>query len=274
MYIALLNLPRHECYLQENIILLKLGIIPGPHEPKKHINTFLRPVVEELKQLWNGVMLYDSQGMSVIVKGALLCIACDVPAARKVSGFVGPMALRGCSKCLLPFPTEKFGDKADYSNFNRLEWEPRNAEQHHRVASAYCLAKTASEREKLERDYGIRYSVLNELPYFDASHMTVIDPMHNLLLGSAKYVVSIWKEQGIINHNNFLDIQLLVDSFVAPVDIGRIPLKIASGFSDFTADQWRNWIVYYSLISLCCLSDYTIIGISLLRLATCFASAL
>ena len=253
MYIALLNLPRHERYLQENIILL--GIIPGPHayEPKKHINTFLRPVVEELKQLWNGVMLYDSQGMpSVIVKGtgALLCIACDVPAARKVSGFVGPMALRGCSKCLLPFPTEKFGDKADYSNFNRLEWEPRNAEQHHRVASAYCLAKTASEREKLERDYGIRYSVLNELPYFDASRMTVIDPMHNLLLGSAKYVVSIWKEQGIINHNNFLDIQLLVDSFVAPVDIGRIPLKIASGFSDFTADQWRNWIVYYSLISL------------------------
>ena len=37
---------------------------------------------------------------------------------------------------------------------------------------------------------------------------------------------------------------------VSPSDIGRIPHKIRSGFSSFTADQWKNWVMYFSLLSL------------------------
>lgn len=33
-----------------------------------------------------------------------------------------------------------------------------------------------------------------------------------------------------------------------PSDIGRIPYKICTGFSSFTAEQWKNWTVYFSLI--------------------------
>ena len=40
---------------------------------------------------------------------------------------------------------------------------------------------------------------------------------------------------------------------VAPMDIGRIPYKIHSGFASFTADQWKNWVNYYSLL---CVSDF------------------
>jgi len=32
--------------------------------------------------------------------------------------------------------------------------------------------------------------------------------------------------------------------------IGRISSKIASGFADFTADQWKNWILVYSRVAL------------------------
>ena len=32
--------------------------------------------------------------------------------------------------------------------------------------------------------------------------------------------------------------------------IGRIPHKIFSEFSSFTADQWKNWVLYYSLIAM------------------------
>ena len=37
-----------------------------------------------------------------------------------------------------------------------------------------------------------------------------------------------------------------------PADIGRIPRKIesGSGFSGFTADQFKNWVMYYSIPSL------------------------
>jgi len=33
-------------------------------------------------------------------------------------------------------------------------------------------------------------------------------------------------------------------------DIGRIPHTISYAFSSFTADQYKNWIIYFSLISL------------------------
>ena len=36
IYIAFFNLPRQERYLAENIVLI--GVIPGPHEPKLHLN--------------------------------------------------------------------------------------------------------------------------------------------------------------------------------------------------------------------------------------------
>lgn len=35
-----------------------------------------------------------------------------------------------------------------------------------------------------------------------------------------------------------------------PSDIGRIPYKIATGFSSFTADQFKNWITLYSVPAL------------------------
>ena len=187
---------------------------------------------------------------SVIVRAALLSVACDIPAARKVSGFVGPQSLLGCSKCLLEFPTTAFGEKPDYSNFDRSKWKMRKIETHREKSTQYLSCATLQARKNLERSHGMRYSVLSELPYFDAPRMTIIDPMHNLLLGTAKYILNVWKELDFLSSNIFGEIQQLVDSFISPSDIGRIPLKIASGFSDFTADQWRNWIVYYSLPSL------------------------
>ena len=36
----------------------------------------------------------------------------------------------------------------------------------------------------------------------------------------------------------------------APHSVGRLPLKIGTGFSGFTADQWRNWTVGFSAIVL------------------------
>ena len=117
IYMSILNLPRHKRFLQENVLLI--GIIPGPKEPHYHINSFLKPLVDELKQLWQGMPIELNNGMQVLVRAALLCVGCDIPAARKVCGFVGHRALKGCSKCLQSFPTAAFGEKADYSNFDK-----------------------------------------------------------------------------------------------------------------------------------------------------------
>jgi hypothetical protein len=52
------NLPPNKC-LKEGFIFLAL-VIPGPKDPKKQMNIFLRPLMKELKEMWQGVDAYDS----------------------------------------------------------------------------------------------------------------------------------------------------------------------------------------------------------------------
>lgn len=49
---------------------------------------------------------------------------------------------------------------------------------------------------------------------------------------------------------DFDSIQVMVDKFVTPADVGRIPSKISAKFVSFTADQWKNWALIYSLVVL------------------------
>lgn len=176
-----------------------MGIIPGPHEPSKNINSFLAPLVIELKDLWSGVVIDKGDNQYVLVRAALLCVACDIPAARKVCGFVGHQAYKGCSKCLKGFPTENFGDKADYSGFDRDSWTLRDLSSHRQHAFEHKISCTASSQTELEREHGVRYSKLLDLSYFDPVRMCIIDPMHNLLLGTAKHNNAISMERERIN---------------------------------------------------------------------------
>jgi hypothetical protein len=52
------NLPPNKC-LKEGFIFLTLVIL-CPKQPKKQMNIFLRPLMEELKELWQGVDAYDN----------------------------------------------------------------------------------------------------------------------------------------------------------------------------------------------------------------------
>lgn len=94
IYLTFMNLPWTLRFRQENVILV--GLIPGPREPKRDINPFLVPLVEELQALLDGVEIYiQSLSKSVLVRCVLLCVACDIPASRKVCGFLGHSASLG-----------------------------------------------------------------------------------------------------------------------------------------------------------------------------------
>ena len=62
----------------------------------------------------------------------------------------------------------------------------------------------------------------------------------------------IWIENGILSKDNMKAIQARVDSIIAPCDIGRIPRKISSSFGSFTAEQWKKWVIVYSMFALRC----------------------
>jgi len=104
LFLTLLNLPKDERVKRENIIIL--GLIPGGSERNADVslNHFLQPLVDELKQLHptNGtgvrIRTHDHPA-GVNVRAALLMVACDLPAGKKVSGFAMHGANKGCSRC-------------------------------------------------------------------------------------------------------------------------------------------------------------------------------
>ena len=235
--------------------MILVGIIPGPKEPNLNINSYLMPLVLELKAFYNGVSLpsITKNGKTfgqVTIRLALMCIICDLPATRKVSGFVSFNALHGCSKCMKCFPTDTFGQNPDFSGYNTLAWPKRDIVLHCQKSVEYKACNTKSSRSNIEKDYGIRYSVLTELPYFNPIRYHVVDPMHNLFLGTAKRCMQIWINGGILSKDDLFKIERRVEMLKVPHSIGRLPLKISTGFSSFSADQWRNWTICFSPVAL------------------------
>lgn len=78
------------------------------------MNSVLKPAVDELLELRGGHW-FSLKLRCIFVLVALICIACDIPAARKVAGFMAHNATRGCSRCLKQFPVAKFSEKPDVS---------------------------------------------------------------------------------------------------------------------------------------------------------------
>ena len=64
LYLTLMNLPRSERFKQENVILVSI-VPPFEHEPST-LNSFLRPLVDELKEFWvSGVRLNTAESLIV-----------------------------------------------------------------------------------------------------------------------------------------------------------------------------------------------------------------
>ena len=253
IYLVVLNLPREMRYIRENMILA--GIIPGPKEPSLNINSYLTPLVLELKEFYDGVNLpcISQDGLHFQLKCirlALVGVMCDLPATRKVCGFVSYNAYHGCSRCMKTFPTETFSQSPNYSGYERSQWQDRDLSTHQQKCFEYHDCKTKSEQKSIERDFGLRYSVLMELPYFNPIKNGVIDPMHNLFLGTAKHCMELWTQKEILSRSDFSTIEERMSELLVPHSVDRLPLKIGSGFSGFSADQWRNWTICFSPIVL------------------------
>ena len=250
VYLVIENLPRHKRFNLENIIIV--GCIPGPNEPKLTVNSFLKPLIDELLELWHGVFIKSQSAFGFTsVRCMLTSISADIPATRKLCGFFSHNARRGCSKCLKEFVTDQFNSKPDFSGFDNTSWISRDHLSHMHILNQIMQKKLVSERKEIQKAWGVRHSELVRLPYLDLIRYHVVDPMHNLLLGTAKYMMSVWKDESLISKSDYQNMQDTVDRIRVPVNIGRIPHKVESQVSSLTADQWKNWVLIYSIPALC-----------------------
>ena len=226
-----------------NVIIV--GLLPGPSEPSKHINTYLSSIVSELISLWDGISFRTHDCGNQVIHCALLCVGCDLPAGRKTCGFLSYTDNLGCSRCYCNFGTGVFG-KRNYSGFEHANWIMRTSQKHRDDVKETLTCTSSSSRERKESEFGCRYSCL---PYFDAVRMLVIDPMHNLYMGTAKYIFhSVWLKKGIIKLENVKVINEKVQSWIIPPEVQfcRLPPTLEYS-SSFTAEQWMHCTKYFPL---------------------------
>ena len=218
LYMVLMNLPRSERFKPQNVILV--GVIPGPHELKLNINSY---DVAEFNKLWTDGIIVKAHGSKEleVFRGALLCVGSDVPAARKVCGFMGHASYKGCSKCTKIFPGS-VNTKIDFSGFEPCP--PRTNFEHRQQTQEVINQTSAGDCFDTEQKYGTRYTELMSLPYFDCVRFHVIDPMHNLFTGTGKHVMKIiWldSDNPLLEKKNLQHMQEKLDKLKVPSDVGK-----------------------------------------------------
>lgn len=246
IYMSLNNIPRQERYKEENILLV--GIMPGGKEAKTdRINSYLAPLVDELLSLYSGVQMKTlNNPKGIMVNGALLLVACDIPACRKVCGFTSHASANACNKCNQKFKKVNglFDFSEGYENFDR--WQLRTKEGNRADAERWLNARTPDERSEVERQTGTRYSELHRLQYFDVVRQSTIDPMHNLLLGTCRRMVEHWKSKGFFSAKKLEIMQKKADEIQLPTGYESLKKKIIGNFSNMKADNWKSWCLIYS----------------------------
>ena len=179
IYAVICNLLRSERFKPYNI--LTLAVIPGPNEPKLHeINHYLCPIINQLIQLWDGYHIKTHEyNNRCLIRGAIIGCTSDVPATRKLCGFIS--ARVACYRChkLANFVSNQpnFGGFANFDDW----FVERDINVIRKNASEWKNCTTEGARKAHVTEHHVRWSEIYRLPYFNPVYFCVIDPMHCLL---------------------------------------------------------------------------------------------
>ena len=250
IYGVICNLPRDVRFKKENMLVLAL--LPGPNEVKLHrINHYLAPLVDELLKFWNGVNLPATNNYPTgrNIRMAVICCSNDIPAARKLCGHIS--ALVGCHRCYKKANRNESQRGFNFGGFDDMsEWfRMRDSNEHRQNAIIWKHQQTNDDRKRHVSRTHVRWSEMLRLPYYDPIRHLIVDPMHCLFLGIAHWIVKrLWIDSGKINKHDLELMERRAKAIKIPADLGRVPHKIATGegFSGFTADQWKSFILIYA----------------------------
>ncbi|XP_050125656.1 uncharacterized protein LOC126602863 [Malus sylvestris] len=97
--LSVYNLPPWICMKQPNLLLSLL--IPGPRSPGKEIDVYMRPLIDELNELWEvGTPTYDAySNQTFTMKAVVLWTISDFPAYGMLSGW-STHGYKACPHCM------------------------------------------------------------------------------------------------------------------------------------------------------------------------------
>ncbi|KAK8947367.1 hypothetical protein KSP39_PZI007390 [Platanthera zijinensis] len=111
------NMPLYKG-MKDEFLMMSL-LIPGPRAPGKDIDVYLRPLIEELKELWNGVETYDTYTKETFkMHAALMWTINDFPALSNLFGWT-TKGYGACPTCLYDTDSKRIRSKICYMGHRR-----------------------------------------------------------------------------------------------------------------------------------------------------------
>ncbi|XP_052294335.1 uncharacterized protein LOC107178912 isoform X1 [Citrus sinensis] len=112
------NLPPWKC-MKDPFMMMSL-LIPGPKAPGRDIDVYIRPLIDELKELWNhGVETFDASTRQTFhMHAAVMWTINDFPAYGNLSGW-STKGYKACPVCNVETSSRKLNSKICYMGHRR-----------------------------------------------------------------------------------------------------------------------------------------------------------
>ncbi|KAH9858844.1 hypothetical protein C2E23DRAFT_880266 [Lenzites betulinus] len=234
---SLPTLPPALRYRVEYLILA--AMTDGPKEPDaEELQHWIALIVDDL------LMLYHRGRRCRVV---VICACTDHPAMCKVGGFADK------SHNEVPCTAGTTSTKDMYSD-ECLQGgcPPRSYQQHWENAQEWKALETRKECDEHFKKHGSRWADIMRLPYYDCIKMTVIDPMHNLLLGVVKTqwytrwikTAALRAETKAGNKRELSMMHTFLDTFEVPEWVGRLPFRVGEpAGGSLSADEYKHLMI-------------------------------
>ncbi|VDI09445.1 Hypothetical predicted protein [Mytilus galloprovincialis] len=245
VYMILNELPPKQRFTRKNMVLW--GIWQGCGKPQ--MNMFLRPLVEDLSQLFQRGIVVNIQQTEIRTRAMMIVATMDLQARAYVLQMTQHNGKHGCLYCLEPGKVVKSG-KANCRSYpyRDVDPEPRTKEN---IKSDAQEAIASGKRV-----HGINSeSVLSCLPYFDVTTNVVIDYMHGILLGILKKLMSLWFDSKNSKEPFYIgkrvdEVDSIIKTIQPPYFLRRLSRKINGNYNHWKASEFRSWLLYFSLPAL------------------------
>jgi hypothetical protein len=267
-----LNLPPEIRVKKDNLMLC--GIIPGPNSPKD-IHSFLKPVVDELKQLETGIPnVYDaSTGEMFTLRAHVVFASGDLPAISKLMGISGHNSYDHCRFCELRGIYHKHiycPLRSPRQWHERFRHDPahlplRNNTRYREAASNLRLQHDPDPDPK-NAVYGVLHiSSLYDLQTIDFPRSFPTDVMHLVFANVVPSLVDWWTGRFLkeddddvvvdtirLHTNVWKDIGGDMDRSrkTIPTSFGRALRNIDKYWRSFKSEEWSAFLINYSPILL------------------------
>ncbi|XP_061570030.1 uncharacterized protein LOC133423733 [Cololabis saira] len=224
--------------------LMLSGLWFGPNKP--NMNTYLKPFVDECKDLYSNGLTWQSDSGEVTSKVVVTIMVADSVARPMLQNFKQFNGEFGCSFCTQKGTSvlKRRGHVRAYPYENVELRTPSQTDN--QVEQAIASGNPS---------LGVKGpSILCNLPDFNIIDGCVPDYMHSVLLGVVRSIATLWlnpenNQSPWYIGRSIEQIDAILTSIKPPCNISRVPRSMKDR-KFWKAHEWYMWMLYYSIPTL------------------------